>query len=335
MQCRDAGEAQAKLYFVDLLELFLGLFRVRQAAVRAILSVAQDYRAEFPRCRLVLRPKKDSSSIEPRGLYWGKILPGDSSAATSDRGKARQIVHHLRGPLRDDWVYQVAKESARIDHFRDFERRREGAHGARHAVVQAIDAMRRTVLLKYPEPTAPLEIPSPCPDEAVRRETFPAVPDHLVPRNFDPKTRKALLSGWRLVYAIALAERELGEIARSIAANPVLGPRFRLQFLDRDERRPFQETRWVDLVSTVAYPVLSDEVMEECRLPSDVRPVLKIKEARRQLLIKFRRGHISVMKSLRELAAGAHLAAGTGLAEASLSSLGAGGIPAPRGRAAG
>src|SRR5215831_6003529 len=144
---------QAAEYFRDLEMLLCDLKSLLEMINRGMVSLAEEYRASFPKSRLILDPKERGDRPLPTALYWAvwckrkkKLLEVRLPGTVSGRQYLK--VHLPRKRLDHDLVFLVAREAGREDLIWEFDRRAAATNAAARRVGNALMSIESILLAR-------------------------------------------------------------------------------------------------------------------------------------------------------------------------------------------
>jgi len=269
------AEAQATLYFQDILGWVKDLDDARKSVCRAFSLLIREYQDLFPRCTLQLFPNRNPCH-GPTRLYWGKIRKVLIRTASGIPVRAN-VVRYMKGQFRAGWVYTVARRSE-FSRFVDFDRRRQALNVASRATIKAFNHLRVVTSGVRRFPPLPRTIPSSLDPEQPRE--VPGIPQSAALAGLPPELVHYLRFGWLRAFTLAVAEEECCRLALEVAGNPS-AEGLRLELGEREPSRYARSIRWIHLPTGESFPRLMHSSMIRMNLRKGVRPVLRLKELKR------------------------------------------------------
>ena len=237
------AEAQARLYFYDLVRWAVDLNDAHARVQNAFSSLKREYEDVFPRSKLQIYPRCRPLH-GPTALYWGEIISLRRFDSQTREFETRKVFRHLKGSFQVGWVHTIAKRNDRVDRFLDFDRRRVALNSASRAVLSALAHFRNATVRKFPMGSSPAHVQSNL-DLDVRDEV-PEIPDGSLPRTLPARLTYFLRSAWVAAFTLALAEVESNELIGEVGRNPSAGD-LRLDLTER--RKPSFSGRFAGFTS--------------------------------------------------------------------------------------
>ncbi len=323
---RGHAEAQARLYFLDLVGLVKDLHTAYQAVVAQFSSLLVEYDAVVPRSQLRLYPRYVPRTHEPRALYWGVLFTLRPSPGRRTSAPRRKATYHLKGTFKPEWVFKIAKRSDLLGRFLDFDRRRLALNAACRVISRAFRGLRKATVEKFRRDSS-IRFPSGLGAESERE--VPVIPDSMVPHELPPALRVALRSGWVGTYILGCVEESLVELEREVAQNPSVQG-LRLELDEYDGASFLRPAIWVHGRTGKRYPKLTHRLMQKLGVKEAVRPVLSIKERKRKQISKLQASVANAFNSVREECSGLQLEVTRLLAEVKVIIIPGSCSPSPR-----
>lgn len=305
-------EAQARLYFYDLVRWAADLDDAQARILDAFSSLKREYEDVFPRSRLQIYPRCRPLH-GPTALYWGELISLRRFDAQTKEFETRKVFRHLKGPFQVGWVHTIAKRNDRLDRFLDFDRRRLALNGASRAVLSALAQFRNATVRKFPLGSSPALVPSNL-DLDVRIEV-PEIPKGSIPGALPARLTYFLRSAWVAAFTLAIAEVESHELIGEVGRNPSAGD-LRLDLTERRKPGFSRQIRWIHVPTQAVVEKLTDRLMRQLRVKEGIRPVMSLKERKRRRLAKSLARAAGALDAIRGKCEAAQLAVSKGLAEA-------------------
>jgi hypothetical protein len=198
--------SRAETYFREFEQLLLDLTFVRSKFRKAMQALADAYRRQFRRGRLVLYCKFKPPCPEVAGLYWGTLcrLPKLERGARGNPNFCRWI-RHLRGPLTRDKIFFAGA----LDHQKEiweFDRRVRLLHPPNVLLSMALVQIEKTMAGR---------------GERRRWESGDlGAPAPLVSFGLSHPSRRALGGLWQFLIRMALVEAVLLKMVDRYRENP-------------------------------------------------------------------------------------------------------------------
>jgi hypothetical protein len=290
------AEVQARLYFFDLVQWASDLHEAQGKVQNAFSSLKREYDDVFPRSKLQIYPRCRPLH-GPAALYWGDLVSLRRLNPQTREVETRRVFRHLKGAFQAAWVHTIAKRNDRVDRFLDFDRRRLRLNEASRAVLAALAQFRNATSRKFPLCSSPVLVPSNL-DPDVQIEV-PEIPEGSLPRSLPPRLTYFLRSGWVGTFALALAEVESNELIAEVGRNPSAGE-LRLDLTERRKPGFSRQIRWVHVPTSTVIEKLTDRSMRQLRVKEGIRPVMSLKERKRQRLAKSLSRTAKSLDALRE-----------------------------------
>ncbi len=247
----DVDLGRPATYFRLLAEHYVAVERMLAESEHAIQRVAENFRTQLPRRKLVLYVKRTKKPARrPRGLYWARAVK---------HGKR----YHLPGGLRPSYLRFVGDNEDCKAAYYAFDDRRKSLNRA-HKILANRSATLRAMLARRRLPMAAWQVDM-----------------TLVPSEFGRVGFDRALPLWSLSSAMAMTVVKLVALATQFAANGV--PGFGLTF-ERDADHPFGRLRWRSDAGLHLPTPLRWYRLERGRIPRETSRALFAVERERRVL---------------------------------------------------